>query len=637
MRYLFFAVPILLAAAPDDQGQRLLEAIHNGDTQAIRVALKAGASANTRGELGSTALMHASAYAPIECLRILLDAGAEVNAASDDGFTPLMWAASDSAKVQLLLVHKADVRARSKDGNTALILARQNGFTESVPVLLAAGAPDEDGMDAAGWPALNMSRDLLLQSRSIGAEAMHMAPVAHPVFNVVNLTGDPVEALRGMLDAGVDPNMSARMITLELPALAFAAKHGNLAQVRELLARGADPNRRGSHGLTPLMAAAVGEFQDTTVIDALLNKGADVNARDEMGRTALDWALLQGDTEIVRKLRAAGGRAMAPLPPAPSPVAEPGTPREAVEKALALLQPTGPRFFKQSGGCISCHNNSLPSMAAKRALDHNLAADRELAAFAAKGAMATWGPAQDKIAIGASSIGGIIANFSYELTAMAESGFAPNFVTDAAALALSRLQRSDGSWMIADTRPPLGGTPVEWTALGIRSLRAYTPKGLNAQRDEAVRRGRSYLLGARAQTALDEAAVVLGLHWAGGQDQAVAKSRERLLALQREDGGWAPLPTLGSNAFATGKALYALEAAGVKPRDAAYRRGVAYLLRTQLPDGSWFVQSRGLPFQPYQETGFPHGRNQFISSAATSWAIIALAPAAEAPKESTIR
>jgi N-acyl-D-amino-acid deacylase len=220
---------------------------------------------------------------------------------------------------------------------------------------------------------------------------------------------------------------------------------------------------------------------------------------------------------------------------------------------------------------------------------------------------------------------------------MAESGFAPNFVTDAAALALLRLQRSDGSWMIADTRPPLAGTPIEWTALGMRSLRAYAPKGLNTQRDEAVRRGRNYLLGAKAQTALDEAAVALGLHWAGGQDQAVAKSRERLLALQREDGGWAPLPTLGSNAFATGKVLYALEAAGVKPRDAAYRRGVDYLLRTQLPDGSWFVQSRGLPFQPYQETGFPHGRNQFISSAATSWAIIALAPVADAPKESAIR
>lgn len=637
MRYLFLAVPILLAAAPADQGRRLLEAIHNGDTQAVRAALKAGADANTRDELGSTALMQATAYAPIECVQALLDAGADVNAASNAGFTPLMWAASHPAKLKLLLAHKAEVRARAKDGNTALILARQNGFTESVPLLLAAGAPNEDGMDAVSRPALQMSRDLLLQGRSIGVEAMHLAPQAHPIFNVVNLTDGIVEPLRSMLDAGVDANSPAQFVTLELPALAMAATHGNLAQVRELLARGADPNRKGSRGLTPLMAAAVMEFQDPAVIEALLSKGADVDARDELGRTALDWALLQGDTEVVRKLRAAGGHAMAAPAPDPAPVAQPRSPRAAVEKALALLQPTGPRFFKQSGGCISCHNISLPSVAAKRALDRKLAADPQLMAFAAKAAMATWGPMQENMAVGASSIGGLLANVSYELTAMAETGFAPNFVTDAAALALLRLQRSDGSWMIADMRPPLGGNPILWTALSIRGLREYTPGGLRAERDEAIRRARKYLLEAPARTALDDATTLLGLHWAGGAEQAVANCRERLLALQREDGGWAPLPTLGSNAYATGKALYALEAAGVEPADVAYRRGVAYLLRTQLPDGSWFVQSRTLAFQPYQETGFPHGRSQFISSAATSWAVIALAPAAEAPKQSALR
>jgi hypothetical protein len=43
-----------------------------------------------------------------------------------------------------------------------------------------------------------------------------------------------------------------------------------------------------------------------------------------------------------------------------------------------------------------------------------------------------------------------------------------------------------------------------------------------------------------------------------------------------------------------------------------------------LADGSWFVRSRSLPVQPYFETGFPHGRSQFISCAATSWATAAL-------------
>jgi len=56
-----------------------------------------------------------------------------------------------------------------------------------------------------------------------------------------------------------------------------------------------------------------------------------------------------------------------------------------------------------------------------------------------------------------------------------------------------------------------------------------------------------------------------------------------------------------------------------------YRKGADYLRRTQLEDGSWFVRSRAFGFQPYFDAGFPHGKDQFISAAATSWAAIALA------------
>lgn len=77
--------------------------------------------------------------------------------------------------------------------------------------------------------------------------------------------------------------------------------------------------------------------------------------------------------------------------------------------------------------------------------------------------------------------------------------------------------------------------------------------------------------------------------------------------------------------YQTGQVLYALRASGVVPTTPAYQQGAQYLLRTQLEDGTWFMQSRGFAFQPYFETGFPHGTNQFISAAATSWAAIALA------------
>lgn len=627
MRKLLVFVPLLLAAdTPEDKGRLLLEAIHNGDMRAVHSALKSGASADTRDEVGSTALMHAAAYGSVQCMRVLLAAGADVNAASNSGFNALMWAASEPAKLRVLLARGAAVGARSKDGNTALILARQNGFADSVPVLLAAGASDEDGMRPTGKPALKVPRDLLLQIRSLGIEPMHLeagGPVGSPLFNVVYVAGGRADTLRAVLDAGVDPNSSVRILTLELPALAFAAYYRNLDQVQLLLERGANPNAKGSRGITPLMAAAASQLQDPAVIDALLAKGALLDARDESGRTAVDWALLQGETEVVRKLRAAGASAAAPLVSVPAPVASPRSPREAVEKALALLLPAGPRFFKQSGGCISCHNNSLPALAARFAIDRKVAVDPALAAHHAKAAMATWRPMQENMAVGATSIGGLVANVSYEMAALAQEGFPRNFVTDSAALALLRLQRSDGSWTIADVRPPLGGD-VLWTSLCIRALQTYTPPSLRARRDAAIRRATNYLLEIEPRSTQDVASILLGLRWASAPDAALAKRRARLLALQREDGGWGQLSTMPSDAYATGEALHALSAAGVRASAPEYRRGIDYLLKTQLPDGSWFIPTRGLGFQPYQESGFPHGRSQFISAAATSWAAIAL-------------
>ena len=99
---------------------------------------------------------------------------------------------------------------------------------------------------------------------------------------------------------------------------------------------------------------------------------------------------------------------------------------------------------------------------------------------------------------------------------------------------------------------------------------------------------------------------------------------KRVLALQREDGGWAQTPFLKSDAYATGTAMYALKESGAATIDAVYRKGVAYLLSTQAEDGSWYVASRAAKFQPYFEGGFPYGHDQWISQWATGYAAIAL-------------
>jgi squalene cyclase len=126
----------------------------------------------------------------------------------------------------------------------------------------------------------------------------------------------------------------------------------------------------------------------------------------------------------------------------------------------------------------------------------------------------------------------------------------------------------------------------------------------------------------------DRAFQLLGLHWAGGDEDTIGAAAGDLLAEQRPDGGWSPLPSLSSDAYATGQALVALHQTGLAPTEPAYQCGVQYLINTQREDGSWHVKSRALPFQPYFESGFPHGQDQWISAAATNWAAMALIPAA---------
>jgi hypothetical protein len=192
---------------------------------------------------------------------------------------------------------------------------------------------------------------------------------------------------------------------------------------------------------------------------------------------------------------------------------------------------------------------------------------------------------------------------------------------------LTGLQQTDGSWIGGgDSRPPLSGkSPITYTALTVRAMKTYMPAG---RRDEATARiaqAREFLRKSRAEGTQEEAFRLLGLVWSSAPASEIAAQQKRLLSLQKANGGWSQYPTMSADAYQTGQALYALHASGVVASSTPYQKGAQYLLRTQLEDGTWFMRSRAMGFQPYVETGFPHGPDQFISSAATSWAVIALA------------
>ena len=118
---------------------------------------------------------------------------------------------------------------------------------------------------------------------------------------------------------------------------------------------------------------------------------------------------------------------------------------------------------------------------------------------------------------------------------------------------------------------------------------------------------------------------ILGLIWGAGSREAIHATAKALAALQRSDGGWGQVKALPSDAYATGQALVALKESGaVVPASPSYQRGIRYLLSSQLGDGSWYVRTRSIAFQPQFDSDFPHGTDQFISAAATNWASMAL-------------
>jgi len=303
--------------------------------------------------------------------------------------------------------------------------------------------------------------------------------------------------------------------------------------------------------------------------------------------------------------------------------------RAAVNKSLPLLQRIGPKFTEQTG-CVSCHHNSLPAMAIGLARERGFGVDHGLARANAEATLQAGIKVREKM-LGQEILraGMDFVNLpltgSYVLLGLAAENQLSDQTTDAIVHHLIGEQTVDGRWGGRANRPPLEYSDVTATALTIRALQLYSPKGRMVETRECIDRAKRWLVGREASSNEESAFRLMGLGWSGASKQDIQKSVRALLANQRKDGGWSQLPTLPSDAYATGQTLVALHTAGgVTVNDSAYKLGVRFLLNTQHEDGSWRVASRSLPTQRYFESGFPHGKDQWISAAGTSWATMAL-------------
>jgi squalene cyclase len=213
----------------------------------------------------------------------------------------------------------------------------------------------------------------------------------------------------------------------------------------------------------------------------------------------------------------------------------------------------------------------------------------------------------------------------YALWALDIGQHAPDGKTEAMVEYVLNYQKELGIWTTAVNRPPAEASSFTTNYVALRGLNRYG----NAKQQPAVAARttavKQWLGSANAVDTEDQVFRLRLAHELKVPSDKVDSFVQRLLSEQHADGGWGQEPGMDPDAYATGSVLVALhEAGGLSYQHSAWLRGLGYLLRTQKPDGSWQVERRAVPLQEYFESGFPHGKNQFISAFATGWATEAL-------------
>ena len=310
----------LLEAGADPNAARatgetsLMTCARTGHLGAVEALLARGADPNAAESWRrQTALMWAAGEGHTPVASALVAHGAGVTARSAAGFTPLLIAAREDrpALARILLDAGADVNAEAPDGLTPLLVATLRGHTALAVSLLERGADPNAGRagyTALHWAAGSWHTELTGSLRGIATErddewrslnglrtgrlALVEALLAHGAAPDARLAAHPPQF--GFA------SQRFRVSLVGATPFLLAAMDGNLAAMRALAAAGADLRLATEQGTTPLMAASglgrvpaetrVTERQSLEAVRFLLRHGADLNAANGDGRTALHGA-----------------------------------------------------------------------------------------------------------------------------------------------------------------------------------------------------------------------------------------------------------------------------------------------------------------------------------------------------------
>jgi ankyrin repeat protein len=619
------------------------ESIRSNNITVMRGLIKSG-GVNARDDRGSTPLTWAAAFGSPESVELLLAAGADTNVQNSFGVTPLMLAVTEPRKAKALINHGADVNAKSKVGHTALLIAcLTDGTSPLVRLLLDKGASATARDEAAKTTPLiaatraNDTQTIeMLLARGAGVNDSSVSgrtPLMNAAFN------GNLKVIRELLARGADVNaVSGRphgnqvkngtiSIGLLTP-LMLAASTGGHEAVRLLLDAGAKVNVQDVRGMTALTFATATDHADPNTVADLIAHGANVSLADNQDMTPAGWAKSYAIPAVLKEF-AITASTVAPGQMELAGDARPSI-REAVAGSADLLQNNAQSFLKE-GGCASCHSHELSNIAVKAAADSGIAINAKLHEEQRRSTELKFKSGEYMLMQRMDPP--VVSILTFGLQDMATENVPASQTIDALIHNVAAQQRQDGSWMEpGPTRAPMEDGQFIHTAQAILAMQTYAWKGRRADLKVRVERAAAWLQKQHPVTTQDHVMQTMGLMWAHAMGATKQERIHDLLSLQKPDGGWSQTPWLGTDAYATGQVLCALYDLGQEVTSPVYRRGVDFLLRTRQADGSWHVKSRAMRFQPYFESGFPYGPDQWISSAGTAVATTALAHAIQTEK-----